>query len=131
MSPDPLVQFEADLQSYNRYSYVLNNPLRYTDPTGYLSWGAAGNIGFGLLVGAASTACVASGGSGCFVIGLMYAYYNTSAALLQGASFESIVVSHTINSVAGVAGGGFAGSLVEGAAAQIIGGAISVRSHPL
>ncbi len=37
MSPDPLGNFVADLsnpQSLNQYSYVLNNPLRYTDPTG-------------------------------------------------------------------------------------------------
>jgi RHS repeat-associated protein len=39
LSPDPNVQFVADLQSYNRYSYALNNPLRYTDPTGYLLLG--------------------------------------------------------------------------------------------
>ncbi len=25
-------------QSYNRYSYVLNNPLRYTDPSGHEGW---------------------------------------------------------------------------------------------
>jgi RHS repeat-associated protein len=35
LSPDPNVQFVAELQSYNRYAYVLNNPLRSTDPTGY------------------------------------------------------------------------------------------------
>lgn len=35
LSPDPLIQSPDDLQNYNRYSYVLNNPLRYTDPTGH------------------------------------------------------------------------------------------------
>jgi RHS repeat-associated protein len=34
LSPDPHIQDQALLQNYNRYSYVLNNPLRYTDPTG-------------------------------------------------------------------------------------------------
>lgn len=34
LSPDPFVQSPDDLQNYNRYSYVLNNPLRYTDPSG-------------------------------------------------------------------------------------------------
>ena len=34
LSADSIIQFEGDLQSYNRYSYVLNNPLKYTDPSG-------------------------------------------------------------------------------------------------
>ncbi len=34
VSPDPLIQDPQNSQSFNRYSYVWNNPLRYTDPTG-------------------------------------------------------------------------------------------------
>ena len=34
MSPDPVMQSSDESQSLNRYSYVANNPLRYTDPTG-------------------------------------------------------------------------------------------------
>lgn len=37
MTPDPFLQAPENLQSYNRYSYVMNNPLGYVDPTGY-SW---------------------------------------------------------------------------------------------
>ena len=36
LSPDPVIQAPTVSQNYNRYSYVLNNPLRYTDPSGYL-----------------------------------------------------------------------------------------------
>lgn len=35
ISADPFIQDITNLQSYNRYSYVLNNPLSYTDPSGY------------------------------------------------------------------------------------------------
>ncbi|MDX2188017.1 MAG: RHS repeat-associated core domain-containing protein [Opitutaceae bacterium] len=35
LSADILVQNPGSLQSYNRYSYVWNNPLRYTDPSGF------------------------------------------------------------------------------------------------
>lgn len=34
LSPDPYVQAPEFTQSFNRYTYCLNNPLKYTDPSG-------------------------------------------------------------------------------------------------
>lgn len=34
-SADPHIQAPHNTQSYNRYTYVLNNPMKYTDPSGY------------------------------------------------------------------------------------------------
>lgn len=41
MTPDPLLNSGQpwDPQTWNRYSYTLNNPLRYTDPLGLYVWG--------------------------------------------------------------------------------------------
>jgi RHS repeat-associated protein len=35
LSPDPYVQIPEYSQNFNRYSYVLNNPLNATDPSGF------------------------------------------------------------------------------------------------
>jgi RHS repeat-associated protein len=42
LSPDPLLNSGRpdDPQTWNRYSYTLNNPLRYTDPLGLYVWGS-------------------------------------------------------------------------------------------
>jgi RHS repeat-associated protein len=38
ISPDPYVQMPGNSQNFNRYSYALNNPLVYTDPSGEWLW---------------------------------------------------------------------------------------------
>lgn len=35
MQADPTMQFDRQLQNYNRYSYTLNNPLNAFDPSGF------------------------------------------------------------------------------------------------
>ncbi|MGH1427721.1 MAG: RHS repeat-associated core domain-containing protein [Arenicella sp.] len=35
LSADPHIQFAGHTQNYNRYSYVMNNPLAFNDPSGY------------------------------------------------------------------------------------------------
>lgn len=47
LQPDNFIQDPANTQNYNRYGYVLNNPLKYTDPSGEeaITFGAAVLIG--------------------------------------------------------------------------------------
>ncbi|WP_426746864.1 polymorphic toxin-type HINT domain-containing protein [Myxococcus faecalis] len=47
LTPDPFIQFPQDGQSYNRYAYTLNNPLKWTDPTGFEAEGAADPVSGG------------------------------------------------------------------------------------
>ena len=37
MSADPYVQAPTNLKTFNRYSYVWNNPLKYYDPEGFMT----------------------------------------------------------------------------------------------
>src|SRR5207302_7150550 len=44
LSADPVVQELDNLQNLNRYSYVLNNPLSMTDPSGFSFLGKIGHF---------------------------------------------------------------------------------------
>ncbi len=45
LSGDPILQDPMNGQSYNRYSYVMNNPTNLTDPTGFVSGTTGCNAG--------------------------------------------------------------------------------------
>lgn len=49
LQPDNFVQDPFNTQNFNRYGYVLNNPLKYTDPSGEFAWAA---VAVGALIGA-------------------------------------------------------------------------------
>ncbi|GHU66083.1 hypothetical protein FACS1894123_12070 [Bacteroidia bacterium] len=51
LSPDPYVQMPDFSQNFNRYSYALNNPLKYTDPSGEFLFGFAAGFWKGLFNG--------------------------------------------------------------------------------
>jgi hypothetical protein len=38
LSPDPYIMGTDNTQGYNRYTYALNNPMKFTDPTGEIVW---------------------------------------------------------------------------------------------
>ncbi|MEN3157341.1 FG-GAP-like repeat-containing protein [Alkalimonas sp. NCh-2] len=60
LQADPFIQQPNNIQNFNRYSYVLNNPLNATDPSGYffqmlVIW-AVNYVAAATLTGAAFTA---------------------------------------------------------------------------
>jgi RHS repeat-associated protein len=52
LQPDNFIQDPSNTQSFNRYGYVLNNPLKYNDPSGEI--GVLAVVGVGMLIGALS-----------------------------------------------------------------------------
>jgi len=59
LSPDMYVQLPGFSQSFNRYSYCLNNPLKYTDPDGESIIGA---VIVGAIIGTYSGGVLANDG---------------------------------------------------------------------
>ncbi len=49
LSPDPYIQAPGSWMNYNRYAYCLNNPLMYSDPSGYNWFKDAWNWAWGKL----------------------------------------------------------------------------------
>jgi RHS repeat-associated protein len=133
LSPDPSVQFASDLQSYNRYSYVGNNPLRYSDPTGYF-WSQIGGFFEGLGAGLSNQVndffivagigmCVLAPGVGCIAAGLILAMAQYGIAVDSGESEGTALLNAGIGLGVGVATFGVGAEF--GTMAGIVSGAAS------
>jgi hypothetical protein len=112
LSADPFVGDAGDSQEYNRYSYLGNNPLGGTDPSGYFSLKDAAKVA-AVVVAAVVTAGVAVYGMA-VLAGQAVTLGNAFGALV-GAGGWSLTGYGAVT--AGAAGGfasGFAGSLLNG-----------------
>ncbi|WP_422360213.1 FG-GAP-like repeat-containing protein [Reichenbachiella sp.] len=129
LSADPFTQFPDNLQSYNRYSYVLNNPLSLTDPSGYLSWGSA----IGTVLNIATTIFLTpiigyqlAAGAGAFI-------GTFAGSLIDGASLGDALFAATVSGIYGVAGATLAhgiGTAFDNAARQGFGNELArAASH--
>ena len=81
-SPDPFIQSPDDWLNYNRYSYVMNNPTRFTDPTGCVLAQQNAPV---FADGASELMSYASGGGGAWPVSsfaggnaITYDYYSNS-----------------------------------------------------
>jgi RHS repeat-associated protein len=132
LSPDPNIQFVHNLQSYNRYSYVLNNPLSFTDPTGYFLsevWSAFNSEFAGQLLSLATIATCATGNPACAVLTIASTLRTTVTMAQAGASFGQIVTVTAIGMAAGQVGGALGSGVTEElgstALAKVIGGGVA------
>lgn len=105
LSPDPYVQAPDNTQSLNRYAYCLNNPLSYTDPTGF-SW--IGNF-FSAAIGIAVS--IETGGFGGTIWGVMAsaacggASSAFASSMMNGANLWTATKSAFVGGCWGAVGG--------------------------
>ncbi len=122
LSPDSYVQAPDFTQSFNRYSYGLNNPLVYTDPDGEFIILAAVLIGAGFGAWQGYKIGKAHGATGWGMAGYMLG----GAAIGGVAGVASAGVGIAVGgAVAGAGLGGFAAGAITGAAAGVTTGAIN------
>ena len=123
LSADPIVQAAFSGQSFNRYSYVVNNPLRYTDPTGYSWWTKHGRTALRTIVTIAAA-----------VITQNYAiavYADAMASTYALDAYEATVISSGASAspaaaaIGGAAGGFAAGGIMGGNVQSAVFGAFS------
>lgn len=129
LSADPFIQAPMVTQNFNRYSYVLNNPLSLSDPTGFNIFGnffnwlnsTIGPTGTQIVVAVAAIAigCVTAGAATA-IVGTLYGatLSGIGAAIVGGAGFGfGAGFSSTI-----MTGGSLGQAFQAGAIGALIGG---------
>ena len=127
-SPDNYVQMPDNSQNFNRYSYCLNNPLKYTDPSGNLF----GIIAFAAFSMGSSMMQASFEGKSVWKAGAL-SLLSSAASYGIGEAFKNVASTfgnellragaHGLASgvVSALDGGNFVSSFVSGAAASGMG----------
>lgn len=120
LNADENIQDPTNTQNYNKYGYVMNNPLIYTDPSGEFIWFIVGAV-----IGAYITGASANGTLNPF----KWNWKATWGKIALGAVFGA--VSGGLGAMAGSSAAVFAaanlgiqGGVLGGAIAGLVGGAV-------
>ncbi|MDL2262804.1 RHS repeat-associated core domain-containing protein [Bacteroidales bacterium OttesenSCG-928-I21] len=110
LSPDNYVQSPLNAQNYNRYSYCLNNPLKYTDPSGefiqYIIGAVVGGVNGYMMADATGHK------------GWNKFWYTLGGAAIGAATAG---IGTAVSSSAGVVVGGIAGGAFSGSSYGVMG----------
>ena len=129
LSPDNEIQAPGDAQSYNRYTYCMNNPLMYTDPSGYTWFTQLGNwlgstgrtiaeVAVGIGVGIAVTAL--TGGLDLITVGVLCGMAAGASSGALSTAFSGGNFNDYLNAIAqGASYGGITGLASIGAITAI------------
>lgn len=103
LSPDNYVQSPDNTQSFNRYSYCVNNPMKYTDPSGQWFGGddavvagigfAIGYLGHGITTGDWGKGAVIAGIGGA---AMAWVGYNTCGIATAGQGFSGVAGTNAL-----------------------------------
>lgn len=123
LSADPFIQNPSGLPFFDRYSYVLNNPLSLTDPSGYFSFNNITHFfrTYGRTVGAMAGGAAATwvtGGLGAPAILAGAAGGAVQGAIQSRGDARAIVFSAAVAGVAHGLAGEISGALQRGEVSQ-------------
>jgi RHS repeat-associated protein len=109
ISPDSIVQTPFDPQTLNRYSYVRNNPLIYTDPSGHIF--LIDDILIGAAIGAfigGTVSAITGGdvGQGILMGAIGGAFFGAAGGIIEHIGLEGTLWAAGIHAGAGAASGG-------------------------
>jgi hypothetical protein len=108
LQADPIIQAPGNAQSHNRYSYVLNNPLSFTDPSGFSWWTKWRKPIIGLVAGIV-TAGLASWAMGAYAAANGATLFASAAGAVNGFGLA------TAAAAGGFASGGIMGGNIQSA----------------
>ncbi len=146
LSPDNYVQASSYSQSFDRYGYCMNNPLKYTDPTGEC-WNIVIGAAIGAVVGgiyggyqaelhgekywsgfwkgAAVGAVGGAMGGAFFTMGAYIGVQGVAAGMIYGAATGAITGAVTGGLNSSLNGGSFSDGAEQGAKTGALMGALS------